>query len=120
VRVAREVQPAEISDAAGVDRLVFPGSSRVHPKFAPRPIKEEARLTCPLEPTNEWRAIAKIAGVKLCRAYRKRHGRYYISVTPCNLCGPNDNFNLRTGHALPAPIHKFHEARVERRAEVVV
>ena len=99
---------------------MFLGSSCIYPKFAPQPIKEESLLTGPLEPTNEWYAIAKIAGIKLCQAYRKQHGRHYISVMPCNLYGPNDNFDVRTGHVLPALIRKFHEAKVEGRKEVVV
>lgn len=106
--------------AAGIDRLVFLGSSCIYPKFAPQPIKEEALLTGPLEPTNEWYAIAKIAGIKLCQAYRKQYGRRYISVMPCNLYGPNDNFDLTTSHVLPALIRKFHEAKVEERNEAVV
>ena len=73
-----------------------------------------------MEPTNEWYAIAKIAGIKLCQAYRKQYGRHYISVMPCNLYGPNDNFNVRTGHVLPALIRKFHEAKIDGHREVVV
>ena len=79
---------------ADVDRMVFLGSSCIYPKFAPQPIREDSLLTGPLEPTNEWYAIAKIAGVKLCQAYRKQHGRNYIPLMPCNLYGPNDNFDL--------------------------
>jgi GDP-L-fucose synthase len=105
---------------AGVDRLVFLGSSCVYPKFAPQPIKEDALLTGPLEPTNEWYAIAKIAGIKLCQAYRKQFGRRYISVMPCNLYGQNDNFDLATSHVLPALIRKFHEAKETGEREVVV
>ncbi|WOJ88690.1 GDP-L-fucose synthase [Methylocapsa polymorpha] len=105
---------------AGVERLVFLGSSCIYPKFAPQPIKEEALLTGPLEPTNEWYAIAKIAGIKLCQAYRKQFGRRYISVMPCNLYGQNDNFDLATSHVLPALIRKFHEAKETGAREVVV
>jgi GDP-L-fucose synthase len=105
---------------AGVDRLIFLGSSCIYPKFAPQPIREEALLTGPLEPTNEWYAIAKIAGIKLCQAYRRQYGRRYISVMPCNLYGPNDNFDLATSHVLPALIRKFHEAKVAGRDEVVI
>jgi GDP-L-fucose synthase len=105
---------------AGIDRLVFLGSSCIYPKFAPQPIREESLLTGPLEPTNEWYAVAKIAGIKLCQAYRKQYGRGYISVMPCNLYGPNDNFDLNTSHVLPALIRKFHEARIEGTKEVVV
>ncbi|WP_034996360.1 GDP-L-fucose synthase [Beijerinckia mobilis] len=106
--------------AAGVDRLVFLGSSCIYPKFAPQPIAESSLLTGPLEPTNEWYAIAKIAGIKLCEAFRKQHGRHYISVMPCNLYGTNDNFDLKTSHVLPALIRKFHEAKVAGQKEVVV
>jgi GDP-L-fucose synthase len=105
---------------AGVKRLVFLGSSCIYPKLAPQPIKEETLLTGPLEPTNEWYAIAKIAGIKLCQAYRKQYGRHYISVMPCNLYGPGDNFDPLTSHVLPALIRKFHEAKVEGRPEVVI
>jgi GDP-L-fucose synthase len=105
---------------AGVDRLVFLGSSCIYPKFAPQPIKEEALLTGPLEPTNEWYAIAKIAGIKMCQAYRRQYGRRYISVMPCNLYGQNDNFDLSTSHVLPALIRKFHEAKEAGKGEVVV
>ena len=105
---------------AEVDRLVFLGSSCIYPKFAPQPIKEEALLTGPLEPTNEWYAIAKIAGIKLCQAYRKQYGHRYISVMPCNLYGPGDNFDPLTSHVLPALIRRFHEAKEEELGEVVV
>ena len=105
---------------AGVDRLVFLGSSCIYPKFAEQPIKESALLTGPLEPTNEWYAIAKISGIMTCQAYRKQHGRRYISVMPCNLYGPNDNFNLETSHVMPALMRKFHEAKVSGAKEVVV
>jgi GDP-L-fucose synthase len=105
---------------AGINRLVFLGSSCIYPKFAPQPISEDALLTGPLEPTNEWYAIAKIAGIKLCQAYRRQHGRHYISVMPCNLYGPFDNFDLATSHVLPALMRKFHEAKLAGRDEVVV
>ncbi len=105
---------------AGVDRLVFLGSSCIYPKFAPQPIKEDALLTGPLEPTNEWYAIAKIAGIKLCQAHRKQFGRRYTSIMPCNLYGQNDNFDLATSHVLPALIRKFHEAKETGREEVVI
>lgn len=104
----------------GVDRLVFLGSSCIYPKFAAQPIVESSLMSGPLEPTNEWYAIAKIAGVMTCQAYRRQHGRRYISVMPCNLYGPNDNFDLQTGHVLPALIRKFHEAKLSRAPEVVV
>ena len=105
---------------ADINRLVFLGSSCIYPKFAPQPISEDALLTGPLEPTNEWYAIAKIAGIKLCQAYRRQYGRHYISVMPCNLYGPFDNFNLATSHVLPALMRKFHEAKLAGRNEVVV
>ncbi|MCB1545935.1 MAG: GDP-L-fucose synthase [Rhodoblastus sp.] len=105
---------------AGVDRLVFLGSSCIYPKFAEQPIKESSLLTGPLEPTNEWYAIAKISGIMTCQAYRKQYGRRYVSVMPCNLYGPNDNFNLETSHVMPALMRKFHEAKVTGAKEVVV
>ncbi len=105
---------------AGVDRLVFLGSSCIYPKFAAQPIVESSLMTGPLEPTNEWYAIAKIAGVMTCQAYRRQHGRRYISVMPCNLYGPNDNFDLQSAHVLPALMRKFHEAKLSRAPEVVV
>jgi GDP-L-fucose synthase len=118
--LAIEANVIHSAHLAGVNRLVFLGSSCIYPKFAPQPIKEDALLTGPLEPTNEWYAIAKIAGIKLCQAYRKQHGRHYISVMPCNLYGPGDNFDPMTSHVLPALIRKFHEAKEERRHEAVV
>ncbi len=105
---------------ADINRLVFLGSSCIYPKFAPQPISEDALLTGPLEPTNEWYAIAKIAGIKLCQAYRRQYGRHYISVMPCNLYGPFDNFDLANSHVLPALMRKFHEAKLAGRDEVVV
>jgi len=95
----------------GVEKFLFLGSSCIYPKMAPQPLKEEYLLTGPLEPTNEWYAIAKIAGIKLCQAYRKQHGFNAISVMPTNLYGPGDNFDLETSHVLPALIRKFHEAK---------
>ncbi|WP_018264734.1 GDP-L-fucose synthase [Methylosinus sp. LW4] len=118
--LAIETNIIHSAHAADVDRLVFLGSSCIYPKFAPQPIREDSLLTGPLEPTNEWYAIAKIAGIKLCQAYRKQYGRRYISVMPCNLYGPNDNFDLQTSHVLPALIRKFHEAKESRKPEVVV
>jgi GDP-L-fucose synthase len=105
---------------AGIDRLVFLGSSCIYPKFATQPIGEDALLSGALEPTNEWYAVAKIAGIKLCQAYRKQHGRRFISVMPCNLYGPGDNFDPLTSHAMAALIRRFHEAKLAERAEVVV
>lgn len=100
------------SHAAGVERLLFLGSSCVYPKFAPQPIAEAALLTGPLEPTNEAYAIAKIAGIKLANAYREQYGRAYYSAMPTNLYGPGDNFDLTTSHVVPALIRKAHEAKL--------
>src|SRR6201996_7635693 len=96
----------------GVEKLLFLGSSCIYPKFAPQPIAEDALLTGPLEPTNEWYAIAKIAGIKLCQAYRRQHGRDFISAMPTNLYGPGDNFDLQSSHVIPALMRKAHEAKV--------
>lgn len=95
---------------SGINKFIFLGSSCIYPKLAPQPLKEEYLLTGPLEPTNEWYAIAKISGVKTCEAIRKQYGRDYISLMPTNLYGPFDNFDLKTSHVLPAMIRKFHEA----------
>jgi GDP-L-fucose synthase len=95
-----------------VEKLLFLGSSCIYPKLAPQPITEDALLTGPLEPTNEWYAIAKIAGIKLAQAYRKQHGCDFISAMPTNLYGPGDNFDLNTSHVLPALIRKAHEAKL--------
>jgi GDP-L-fucose synthase len=97
---------------AGIQRLMFLGSSCIYPRDCPQPIKEEYLLTGPLEPTNEAYAIAKIAGIKLCEAYNHQHRRQYISVMPTNLYGINDNYDLETSHVLPALIRKAHEAKV--------
>jgi GDP-L-fucose synthase len=105
--------------AHGVKKLLFLGSSCIYPKLAPSPFKEEYLLTGPLEPTNQWYAIAKIAGVKLCQAYRRQFGADFISAMPTNLYGPNDNFDLQTSHVLPALIRKFHEARETNSPKVV-
>lgn len=105
---------------AGVQRLMFLGSSCIYPKLAPQPLKEDYLLTGPLEPTNEPYAIAKIAGIKLCDAYNDQYGRQYISVMPTNLYGPNDNYDLNNSHVLPALIRKAHEARQRGDAELVV
>ena len=95
----------------GVEKLLFLGSSCIYPKFAEQPIREDSLLTGPLEPTNEWYAIAKIAGVKMCQAYRKQYGSDFISAMPTNLYGPGDNYDLKTSHVLPALIRKAHEAK---------
>jgi GDP-L-fucose synthase len=100
----------------GVKKLLFLGSSCIYPRECPQPIREEYLLTGPLETTNEWYAIAKIAGVKLCQAYRKQYGCDYISVMPTNLYGPGDNFDLQTSHVLPALIRKFHDAKESGKA----
>ncbi|MFN3548830.1 MAG: GDP-L-fucose synthase family protein [Mesorhizobium sp.] len=104
----------------GVEKLLFLGSSCIYPKLAEQPIVEEALLTGPLEPTNEWYAIAKIAGIKLCQAYRRQHGRDFISAMPTNLYGPGDNFDLSSSHVMPALIRKAHEARLAGAPEIVV
>ena len=104
----------------GVEKLLFLGSSCVYPKLAPQPIPEDALLTGPLEPTNEWYAIAKIAGIKLCQAYRKQYGCDFISAMPTNLYGPGDNYDLATSHVLPALIRKAHEARVAGAPQITI
>lgn len=96
----------------GVRKLCFLGSSCIYPKLAPQPLKEDSLLTGPLEPTNEWYAVAKIAGIKMCQAYRRQYGFDAISVMPTNLYGPNDNFHPEHSHVLPAMIRRFEEARV--------
>lgn len=105
---------------AGVSKLLFLGSTCIYPKLAPQPLKEEYLLTGPLEPTNEWYAVAKIAGIKLCQAYRKQYGCRFIAAMPTNLYGPGDNFDLNSSHVLPALIRKFHEARVANARHVIV
>ncbi|KCZ47271.1 MULTISPECIES: GDP-L-fucose synthase [unclassified Hyphomonas] len=107
-----EANVIEAAFRSGVGRLLFLGSSCIYPKFAPQPIAEESLLTGPLEPTNEWYAIAKIAGIKLCQAYRRQHGVDYISAMPTNLYGPGDNYNLESSHVIPALIRKAHEAKL--------
>lgn len=114
---------ANIIDAAyrhGAGKLLFLGSSCIYPKHAPQPMPESSLLTGPLEPTNEWYAIAKIAGVKMCQAYRRQYGFNAIAVMPTNLYGPGDNFDLQNSHVLPALIRKFHEAKLRGEPEVVV
>lgn len=103
-----------VIDAAyrhGTRKLLFLGSSCIYPKHAPQPMSEDCLLTGPLEPTNEWYAIAKIAGLKMCQAYRRQYGFNAISAMPTNLYGPGDNFNLKSSHVLPALVRKFHEAK---------
>ena len=104
----------------GVSKLVFLGSSCIYPKLAPQPMREDSLLTGPLEPTNQWYAIAKIAGIKLCQAYRLQHGCDFISAMPTNLYGPGDNFNLSSSHVIPALIRKAHDAKQAGTQEMVV
>ena len=113
-----EANVIHAAHAAGVEKLLFLGSSCIYPKFAEQPISEDALLTGPLEPTNEWYAVAKIAGIKLCQAYRRQHGDDFISAMPTNLYGPGDNYDLRTSHVLPALIRKVHEAKEARALSV--
>jgi GDP-L-fucose synthase len=105
---------------AGVEKLLFLGSTCIYPKLAPQPLKEEYLLTGPLEPTNEWYAVAKIAGIKLCQAYRKQHRSRFLCAMPTNLYGPNDDFDLQKSHVLPALLRKFHEAKLADQASVSV
>ena len=105
---------------AGAKKLCFLGSSCIYPKLAPQPMREDALLTGPLEPTNEWYAIAKIAGIKMCQAYRRQYGFNAISLMPTNLYGPGDNFDLQNSHVLPALIRRFHEAKLRGDAQVVI
>ncbi|KDB52951.1 NAD-dependent epimerase/dehydratase [Sphaerotilus natans subsp. natans DSM 6575] len=105
---------------AGVQRLMFLGSSCIYPRDCAQPIREDALLTGPLEPTNEPYAIAKIAGIKLAESYNRQHGRQYVSVMPTNLYGPNDNYDLANSHVLPALLRKSHEAKLRGDAEYVV
>ncbi|QYD67843.1 GDP-L-fucose synthase [Paraburkholderia edwinii] len=109
--LAVETNVIHSAHKAGVDRLCFLGSSCIYPRDCPQPIKEEYLLTGPLEPTNEPYAIAKIAGVKMCESYNRQYGRRYVSVMPTNLYGPNDNYDLKNSHVLPALIRKAHEAK---------
>jgi GDP-L-fucose synthase len=132
--LANDTRPAEflrdnlaiqtnIIDSAyrhGTKKLLFLGSSCIYPKHATQPMSEECLLTGPLEPTNEWYAIAKIAGLKMCQAYRRQYGFDAISIMPTNLYGPGDNFDLRSSHVLPALLRKFHDAKVSGATEVEV
>jgi GDP-L-fucose synthase len=106
--------------ATGVQKLLFLGSSCIYPRLAPQPMVESALLTGALEPTNEWYAIAKIAGIKLCQAYMRQYGARFISAMPTNLYGPNDNFDLASSHVLPALIHRMHKAKTTGLDKVVV
>jgi GDP-L-fucose synthase len=118
--LAIEMNVVEAARKSGVSRLLMLGSSCIYPKLAPQPIPEEALLTGPLEPTNEWYAIAKIAGLKLAQAYRRQYGLHYISAMPTNLYGPGDNFDLASSHVMPALIRKAHEARLANAPEISV
>jgi GDP-L-fucose synthase len=132
--VANDTRPAEFltdnlqiqtniiatADRIGVEKLLFLGSSCIYPRLAPQPLTEEALLTGPLEPTNQWYAIAKIAGVKQCQAYRRARGRDFISVMPTNLYGPGDTFDLTSSHVLPALMAKAHAAKVTGAASLTV
>lgn len=104
----------------GVEKLLFLGSSCIYPKSSPQPIAEDALLTGPLEPTNEWYAIAKIAGIKLCQAYRLQHGSDFVSAMPTNLYGPFDNFDLAASHVVPALIRKAHEAKLQGMRDITI
>ena len=115
-----QMNVVESAYRAGAAKLLFLGSSCIYPKLAQQPLKEESLLTGPLEPTNEWYAIAKISGIKVCQAYRKQYGFNAISLMPANLFGPGDNFDLQTSHVMPALIRKFHEAKAEGRPSVTV
>lgn len=108
------------SVATEVQKFIFLGSSCIYPKLAPQPLKEDYLLTGPLEPTNEGYAIAKISGVKLCQALREQQGRYFVSLMPTNLYGPNDNFDLQSSHVMPAMMRKFHEAKENDHAPVTL
>ena len=114
-----ECNVIEAAHQAGVKKLLFLGSSCIYPKLSPQPLKEEYLLTSALEPTNEWYAIAKIAGIKLCQAFRRQYGCDFISAMPTNMYGPNDNYDLQNSHVLPALIRKFHEAKIRGDREVI-
>src|SRR5437660_2817088 len=118
--LAIETNVIEAAYRNGVKKLECLGSSCIYPKLAPQPIKEEYLLTGPLEPTNEWYAIAKIAGIKLAQAYWRQYGFRAISLMPTNLYGPGDNFDLQSSHVLPALLRKFHHARQSQSPEVVI
>jgi GDP-L-fucose synthase len=118
--LAIQTNVIEAAHRYGATKLQFLGSSCIYPKLAPQPIKEEYLLTGPLEPTNEWYAVAKIAGIKLAQAFRQQYGFRAISLMPTNLYGPGDNFDLTSSHVVPALIRKFHEAKVRREPEVII
>ena len=118
--LAIETNLIHAAHKTGVQRLLFLGSTCIYPRLAPQPLREEYLLTGPLEPTNEWYAIAKLAGIKLCQAYARQYGFSAISLLPTNLYGPGDNFSLQNSHVLPALIRRFHESRERGDAELVV
>ena len=120
VNLAMQTNVIDAAWRHGAQKLLFLGSSCIYPKLAPQPMPEDCLLTGPLEPTNEWYAIAKIAGLKMCQAYRRQYGFNAIAVMPTNLYGPGDNFDLQNSHVLPALLRKFHEAKVAGAAEVEV
>jgi GDP-L-fucose synthase len=115
-----EANVIEASRVNGVKKLLCLGSTCIYPRMAPQPLKEEYLLTGPLESTNEWYAVAKIAGIKLCQAYQRQYGCKFISAMPTNLYGPEDNFDLETSHVMPALIRKFHDAKVNGHPTVTV
>lgn len=115
-----EANLVEAAHRAGVEKLLFLGSSCIYPRLAPQPMREDSLLTGPLEPTNEWYAVAKIAGIKLTQAYRKQHSADYISAMPTNLYGPHDNFDLKSSHVLPALMRKAHEAKIGGKATLEI
>jgi GDP-L-fucose synthase len=118
--LAIEQNVIDAAHRSGVEKLLYLGSSCIYPKFAPQPIPEDALLTGSLEPTNEWYAIAKIAGLKLCEAYRRQYGADFISAMPTNLYGPGDNFDLEKSHVVPAMLCKAHDAEVAGASEIVI
>lgn len=115
-----ETNVMSAAEKAGVEKFLFLGSSCIYPKFADQPIREDALLTGPLEPTNEWYAIAKIAGIRIGQAFRRQYGADFISAMPTNLYGPGDNFDLRSSHVLPALIRKAHEAKISGAREIEI
>ena len=115
-----EANVIESARLSGVDKLLCLGSTCIYPKMAPQPLKEEYLLTGPLEPTNEWYAVAKIAGIKMCQAYQRQYGSQFISAMPTNLYGPEDNFDLESSHVMPALMRKFHEAKINDQPTVTV
>ena len=118
--LAIEMNVIDAAFRSGVEKLLYLGSSCIYPKFAPQPIPENALLTGSLEPTNEWYAIAKIAGLKLCQAYRRQYGADFISAMPTNLYGPGDNYDLNSSHVIPALLRKAHEAKRSGAREITI